>query len=140
MNEVFDPIRNTWVAATPEEVVRQTWIQRMILELKFPKELLAVEKDLKALPHLSQEIKLPDRRIDLLVFMKKNATFVPLLLIECKEGALKEEALSQVLSYNHYVKAPFVAVVNQHEIRLRGHAGEMKTLPSYSELLEVLHG
>lgn len=140
MNEVFDPIRNTWVAATPEEVVRQTWIQRMILELKFPKELLAVEKELKALPHLSQEMKFPDRRIDLLVFMIKNGTFSPLLLIECKEGALKEEAFAQALSYNHYVKAPFVAVVNQHEIRLRSISGEMRMLPSYSELLESLHG
>ncbi|MGH2637967.1 MAG: type I restriction enzyme HsdR N-terminal domain-containing protein [Rhabdochlamydiaceae bacterium] len=125
--------------ATPEEVVRQTWIQRMIGELKFPRELLAVEKELKALPHLMEEKNiLPNRRIDLLSFMKKNDTVRPLVLIECKEAELTQEALAQLISYNHYVKAPYIAVVNRSEIRflyqLSCKQCEISRLPSYLEL------
>jgi hypothetical protein len=144
MKQVFDPLRNEWVAATPEEVVRQTWIQRMIHELKFPKELLAIEKELTALPHL-QESKglLPARRIDLLSYMKKGDAVSPLLLIECKESVLTQEALDQALGYNHYVKAPFVAIVNQSEVRFRYQLAcrscEIPRLPSYLELVEALH-
>ena len=140
MKQVFDLIRQRWVAATPEEVVRQTWILRMIGDLKFPKELLAVERELKELPHLIGTRPLPTRRIDLLSFMKKNDTVQPLLLIECKEAELTQEALDQALSYNHYVKAPFVAIVNQNQIRFQYQQQEIATLPSYVELIGVLHG
>lgn len=145
MRKVFDVIRQMWVAATPEEIVRQTWIQRMIGDLRFPKELLAVEKELKALPHLIQrQGDLPSRRIDLLSFMKIIEELKPLLLIECKEASLTEEALDQVVAYNHYVKAPFVAVVNRCAIRFRYQLAsdqhEITWLPSYSELMRALHG
>jgi hypothetical protein len=145
MREVFDLIRQMWVAATPEEVVRQTWILRMIGEFKFPRELLVVEKELKALPHLAQEKSvLPTRRIDLLAFMKRGDTMRPLLLIECKEGVLTQEALDQSIGYNHYVKAPYVAIVNPSEIRLRYQLSckqcEISRLPSYFELIEALNG
>jgi hypothetical protein len=134
--EVFDPIRQAWVAATPEEVVRQMWIQRMIGELKFPRELLAVEKELRALPHLAQEKNtLPNRRIDLLSFMN---TTTPLLLIECKAEELTDEALNQAISYNHYVKAPYVAIVNGSDIRFCYQQKEISRLPTYLELVEAL--
>lgn len=145
MKQVFDLIRQTWVAATPEEVVRQTWIYRMIGELKFPKELLAVEKELKALPHLIEDKNsLPNRRIDLLSYMKTDDKLKPLLLIECKETELTQEALDQAIGYNHYVKAPYVAIVNGSGIRFRYQLSckkcEISRLPSYLELMESLHG
>jgi len=145
MKEVFDIVRQVWVAATPEEVARQTWIQRMVGDLGFPKEFLAVEKELKTLPHLSGEkSSLPNRRIDLLSFMKTHETVRPLLLIECKEAELTQEALDQVTSYNHYVRAPYVAIVNQFEIRFRYQLGpspyEISRLPAYSELIGGLYG
>ncbi len=140
MKQVFDPLRKSWVRATPEEVVRQTWIQRMVEELHYPKELLAVEKELKALPHLEHEVSLPLRRIDLLSFMKSADGIKPLLLIECKESELTHEAMDQAISYNHYVKAPFVAIVNSSQIRFRSNGAEMSRLPSYHELIEALHG
>lgn len=140
MREVFDPLRMSWVRATPEEVVRQTWIHRMVEELDYPKELLAVEKELKALPHLESEVSLPLRRIDLLSFMKSADGIKPLLLVECKESELTQEAMDQAISYNHYVKAPFVAIVNASQIRFRSNATEMSWLPSYHELIKALYG
>ena len=50
MKQVYHTIRQKWVAATPEEVVRQTWIQRMVQELKFPKESLLSKENLKCFP------------------------------------------------------------------------------------------
>ena len=141
MREVFDIIRQRWVAATPEEIARQTWIQRMVGELKFPRALFAVEKELKTLPHLAQEKpSLPNRRIDILCFMKIDETVKPLLLIECKEAELTQEALDQVAGYNYYVGAPYVAIVNQSAIRFRCDKREIFTLPSYLELIEGVYG
>src|SRR5690242_1968972 len=114
---VFDEIRSLWVKATPEELVRQRWIRRMVDELGFPKELIVVEKGIQELPHLAFR-KAPERRLDILCYGKGEDSLFPLLLIECKEGKLSESAINQVLGYNHFVEAPFVAVVSDNEVRL----------------------
>jgi hypothetical protein len=144
VKEVYDPIRQMWVAATPEEVVRQTWIQRM-LELNFPKALMVVEKELKVLPYLTENrYLLPSRRVDVLCFMKKNEGLHPLLLIECKGGKLTQQALDQAAAYNHHVGASYVAVVSPAEIRFqyqfKGLQCELSRLPSYLELVEGISG
>jgi hypothetical protein len=123
MKQVYDPIRQKWVAATPEEIVRQTWIRRMVQELHFPKELLVVERELKMLPHLQNHPHpLPTRRVDVLSFGKgidSDHPVFPLLLIECKNEPLSQEALDQAVAYNTFVQAFYVAIVNQDQIRLR---------------------
>ncbi len=134
MKEVYDPIRRRWVAATPEEIVRQRWLYRMVHELHFPKQLVVVERELKMLPHLQNHSDLPARRIDILSFEKN---LKPLLLIECKELLLSEEAIQQALAYNTFVGAQFVAIVNESQIRLRGATFEIDRLPSYKELLHA---
>lgn len=114
---VFDEVRCQWVAATPEERVRQTLLKKMITHLGFPKESLAVEKELKSLPHLFQS-QVPDRRADLICFAKdihESYPLYPLLLIECKEGDLDEAARQQVVGYNYFVKAPFIALASLKE-------------------------
>lgn len=114
----------------------------MVRELKFPGELLAVEKDLESL-YLSEE-KLPTRRIDLLAFVKTGEKVAPLLLVECKKGELTQAAMDQVIAYNHYVRAPYVAIVNPSGIRFRYHhkggTYEIANLPSYPELIGALYG
>lgn len=110
--EIFDPIRRLAVKATPEEIIRQRWIQWMIKE-GYPPSLIAVEKELSTLPHLQSVPSLPNRRLDLLAYRKE---VVPLLLIECKALPLEPFMMDQLLGYNHYVKAPFVALVNDREI------------------------
>lgn len=138
-SQVFDEIRSCWVAATPEEVIRQLWLRKMVLELGFPKELIAVEKELKSFPHLLQ-VSVPDRRIDIVCYGK---TLEPLLLIECKAVALSPKALDQAMGYNDYVKAPYVAVANDRSIYLR-HQGQDQTyelsyLPPYANLMEKIN-
>ncbi len=111
--EVFDPIRKKWVALSPEEKVRQSLIAFMIEELLYPQELLCVEKSLSELPSHTK-VSVPDRRIDILCFAKNihpEFPLYPLLLVECKESStLAQMAKDQVIGYNHFVKAYFLAV------------------------------
>jgi 7-keto-8-aminopelargonate synthetase-like enzyme len=142
MKQVYDNIRQQWVAATPEEIVRQRWIQKMVQELQFPKELLVIERELKMLPHLQQHPHpLPTRRIDLLSYSKPST---PLLLIECKDETLSQQALDQVVAYNTFVQAYYVAIVNQDQIRLRYNLAcsrcEIDKLPSFKDLMEAIDG
>lgn len=145
MKQVYDNIRQQWVAATPEEIVRQGWIQKMVRELGFPKELLVIERELKMLPHLKEHPHpLPNRRVDLLCFGKGAADIFPLLLIECKDEPLSQQALDQALAYNTFVQAYYVAIVNQDQIRLKYNLTcsrcEIGHLPSFKDLMEAIHG
>jgi hypothetical protein len=118
---VYCTIRKEWVALLPEEEVRQRLIKLMVEQLGYPISLLVVEKSLKQMPHLSRgERKLPERRADLLCYapgIHKEHALYPLLLIECKAVKLTSKVISQVLGYNIYLQACFVAIANQEEIK-----------------------
>jgi len=139
---VFDPVREAWVRATPEELVRQKWIRRLLGPLGFPKGLLVVEKPLRELPHLAG-VSVPDRRLDLLCYATGVHSFYPLyplLLIECKASPLTESALDQLIGYNHHVKTPFIAAVTSEEVQFGYKEGETyqfySFLPAFKELLQ----
>ena len=65
-------------------------------------------------------------------------------MIECKAVKLSQAVLNQVIGYNYYMKACFVAVANQEHIRTGWYdtATEkykfVDTLPSYQELLKTV--
>lgn len=141
---IFDQVRQIWVKATPEEKVRQRWLGLMIGELHYPKELLTVEKELKELPHLFS-IDVPERRVDILCYGKEihpSFPLYPLLLMECKDERLNDDTLSQLIGYNHHVKAYFAAAVSLDEVRLGTFDAAKKKyvfcsfLPSYKELIK----
>jgi hypothetical protein len=138
VKQVFDTIRQMWVAATPEEIVRQQWIQRLWEKLKFPKAFLSIEKELKELPHLmhSQQA-FPTRRVDLLCYSNEAR---PLLLMEFKVEALSEKMVAQVLAYNTFVQAPAVAVANQEAVVLYVHGQTFHQMPLFHHLVELAHG
>jgi hypothetical protein len=138
---IFDEIRNCYVRATPEEMVRQHWVQKMIRQLGYPRELIVVEKAIGELPHLVGS-EAPDRRLDILCYGKGAQSLFPLLLIECKDEPLTEGAVNQVIGYNYHVKAHFIAAAGQGEVRF-GHFDEMEKkyvfasfLPLFRELME----
>lgn len=133
MKQVYDEVRKIWAAATPEEIVRQSWLRKMVQELQYPKELLIVEKEIGQLPHLAG-VSLPQRRVDILCYVKRDDKLLPLLLLECKDEPLSLDALNQVLGYNHFIEAPFVGILNLTEVHLKGEHAEFTHLPSYSEL------
>ena len=71
---IFDEVRKQWVVLTPEEWVRQNFLQYLIQVKKYPASLIAVEKEI-----LLGDIK---KRFDIVVYDKNHQ---PLMIIECKE-------------------------------------------------------
>lgn len=124
----------------PEEELRRQLLIWMVEKGGYPRELLAVEKELSQLPHLIGRQDLPQRRADLLCFSKDIHSLYPLfplLLIECKAQQAGLEAKQQALGYNHYVQAPYVAVASRQGARLIFPV-ELPFLPYYKELLSKL--
>ncbi len=122
----------------------------MVHKLGFPLSFIAVEKELKQLPHITlPESKLPQRRFDIIAFAKDihpDHSLFPLLLIECKAVALTPKVAGQVVGYNDHVKAPFVAIANADHIltgsydKEAGHFRFTEGLPSYPELVQAVTG
>jgi hypothetical protein len=70
---IFDEIRKKFVVLTPEEWVRQHVVQYLLLEKKYPKSLINVEKLVK--------VNGLNKRYDIVVFQPNGEIF---MLIECK--------------------------------------------------------
>lgn len=99
---IFDECRKQWVLLTPEEWVRQNFLQYLIQERLYPASLIAVER----------EIVLGDlkKRFDIVVF--RNAK--PWMIVECKEmhGKLNEAVIKQILNYNITLQAEYLVITN----------------------------
>ena len=100
---IFDNIRKKWVALTPEEWVRQNFIQFVVQEKKYPSAQVAVEKEIQL-----GELK---KRFDILVYDKNHQ---PWMLIECKapEVNLDEKVFQQVLRYHISIPTTFLVITN----------------------------
>lgn len=100
---IHDPIRNKYLVQTPEEVVRQLFLQFLLVEKGFPKNRIRTEKMLKV-----NELT---KRCDILVF---DWDMSPFLLVECKSPnvPLTEATLRQVASYNLPLRVKYLALTN----------------------------
>tara|TARA_R110002020_G_scaffold31814_4_gene98682 strand:+ start:1535 stop:2008 length:474 start_codon:yes stop_codon:yes gene_type:complete len=100
---IFDSLRKKHLVLTPEEWVRQHWINFLITQLKFPKGLFALEKGL----HYNKLVK----RTDLVVWDKEGK---PYLLIECKAPKVKltQKTIEQACMYHKELKTPFLVISN----------------------------
>ena len=103
-DQIFDPLRKSWVVLTPEEWVRQNFIQYLIQIKQYPAALIAIEKTIQL-----GELK---KRFDLIVY--KNNT--PWILFECKEAnvSISEKTLEQILQYQQVVEASYLVMTNGH--------------------------
>jgi hypothetical protein len=100
---IFDELRKQWVRLTPEEWVRQNFIQYMLQVKKYPSTYIAVERKIK----LGEMTK----RFDLLVF---DSAAKPWMLVECKGPniALDKVVLWQTLHYNIAVPVKYIVICN----------------------------
>lgn len=130
-NKFLDPIRKRWVAATPEERVRQSLLRQMLGPLGFPKGLLVVEGKLAH-----------RRRGDILVYRSHGDTLSPLLLVECKAETVDTQSYLQVVGYNASFAAPFFCLAHAGGIQTFWHEGDrvqsVQFLPPYQQLLSRL--
>jgi hypothetical protein len=132
-------IRKVPVAATPEEQVRQALLKFMIESGGYPRGLIGVELSLSALPHLIEsQSKLPKRRADVIVF--SQSTHLPLILVECKAVPLNEATIRQAIGYNLFVKAPYIILANEKEVKTGSFNGTAWVfnpgLPDYKSLTQ----
>jgi hypothetical protein len=102
---IFDQLRKKWLMLTPEEWVRQNFIQYLVQVKKIPATLIAIEKEI----HLG-ELK---KRFDILVY---DVNHKPWMMIECKATSipLDEAVLQQVLRYNSSVPVEYIVITNGH--------------------------
>ncbi|HQW91578.1 MAG TPA: type I restriction enzyme HsdR N-terminal domain-containing protein [Ferruginibacter sp.] len=100
---IFDDIRKKWVALTPEEWVRQNFLQYLIQVKKYPASLIAIEKEIKL-----GELK---KRFDIVVY---GSDTKPWMIVECKEMnvPLDKTVLDQVLRYNISMQVPYLVITN----------------------------
>lgn len=100
---VFDELRKLWLVMTPEEWVRQHFVQYLLQVMKYPSALIALEKKLM----LGEMIK----RFDILVYDRNHA---PWMMVECKSMnvALNDRVLSQLLRYNIAIPVPYLVITN----------------------------
>jgi hypothetical protein len=100
---IFDEIRKKFLVLTPEEWVRQHFVQYLILEKNYPKTSIRLEGGLK--------LNSLQKRSDIVVF---NFWGEKILLVECKAPSVKirQDAFDQISRYNIIHKVPLLAVSN----------------------------
>lgn len=129
--EVFDPLRRKWVALTPEEWVRQHFINHLVHDLGCPPGMVAVEAGLRL-------YGMP-RRTDIVVYGARGEAR---LLVECKAPsvAITQAVLEQAARYNVVLRAPWSVVTNGRRHlcctvdHVTGEVNFRDRLPTYAEL------
>lgn len=103
---IFDPIRRKYVRLTPEEWVRQHFVQYLVRDLGTPAALVAIEAGFTY-----QQMA---RRADIIVYDRRGK---PLLMVECKAPAvpISQAVFDQVARYNKVVGARYLVVTNGQE-------------------------
>jgi hypothetical protein len=101
--QIFDALRKRWVLFTPEEWVRQNFLQYMLQQMHYPTALIAIEKELQ----LGERKK----RFDILLY---NQQHQPWLMVECKamDVSINDAVVQQILTYNMAVPVPYLVVTN----------------------------
>ena len=100
---ILDHLRKKFVKLTPEEWVRQNFVQYLIHEGKYPPGLLGIEV-------LSRYNKMK-RRVDILIH---NRSGEPVMIVECKAPEVKidDKVFDQIVCYNMGFQVPYIVVTN----------------------------
>lgn len=101
---VFDVVRKKWILLTPEEFVRQHFVNYLIHQKGFPAQLISIEKEIKLF-----NVK---KRYDVAV-LNKDLNII--LLAECKAPTIdisNGEVVEQILRYNIDMNAQTLIITN----------------------------
>lgn len=100
---IFDPVRRKFVALTPEEWVRQHFVNYLISDKGYPKELLANEVPLK--------LNGTSKRCDTVAY---NRFLTPLMIVEYKAPHIEitSSVFDQIVRYNMVLHVRYLAVSN----------------------------
>lgn len=100
---IFDPLRERYVALTPEEWVRQHFVQMLIEQLGYEPGLMGNEVSLR--------VGALARRCDTVVY---DSRLRPRMIVEYKRPsvALSQRVFDQISRYNRTLRVPFLTVSN----------------------------
>jgi hypothetical protein len=100
---IFDKIRKKYVVLTPEEWVRQNFVEYLMVDKKYPISLIAVEKQVV--------VNKLNKRFDILVFNKQGNHNI---IVECKSPKIKitQDTFDQIARYNLQLNAHYLLVTN----------------------------
>jgi hypothetical protein len=129
---IFDPLRRKFVRLTPEEWVRQNFVQYLINEGRYPAGLIGIE--------VQFSLNRLRKRVDILVH---DRTGKPVMIVECKtfDRNLNEKVFDQIVTYNMQFKVPFLVVTNgmihfacKMDFKNNSH-DYLDIIPQYDELI-----
>jgi len=100
---LFDEIRKKTIIITPEEWVRQHFVQYLINQKNYPRSLIKLEGGLK--------LNTLQKRTDIVVF---NPSGQRILMVECKAPSvtIDQKTFDQIARYNMVHKVSLLAVSN----------------------------
>lgn len=101
--EIFDSLRQKFLILTPEEWVRQHFVNYLISEKNYPKSLLANEAPIK--------LNSLTRRCDTIVY---NNKLEPVAICEYKNPQINitQEVFDQIIRYNIVLRVNYLIVSN----------------------------
>ena len=126
---IFDFIRKKYLVLTPEEWVRQHFINMLVTHLNYPKGRLGVEKGMNYQKNIS-------KRTDILIYDKEGKVDI---LIELKAPSVKlsKAVLLQLATYNKIHNARLLLISNGIEVYCfqvnEGKVCFLEELPHYTE-------
>ncbi|KAA2241455.1 type I restriction enzyme HsdR N-terminal domain-containing protein [Chitinophaga agrisoli] len=100
---IFDQYRKKYVTLTPEEWVRQNFLNYLVKSLRYPSVLIGIEKEI----YLG-ELK---KRCDIVVY---NRQMQPWMIVECKEMNVPLTLLTveQIVRYHMVLRAVYLVITN----------------------------
>ena len=130
---VLDPLRRRWVALTPEEWVRQHFVNLLVSEKHYPATLVANEVQLS----VGEKVM----RADTVVY---DRTLRPRMIVEYKAPtvAITQKVFDQISVYNLLLRVDYLAVSNgrQHYVCRMDYDNEkysfLEGLPDYEVFLQ----
>lgn len=132
--KIHDRLRGKFVALTPEEWVRQHFVNHLIEHLGYPATLMANE--------IGVTLNGMRRRCDSVVFDRRGR---PLVIVEYKspEVAVSQRTFDQIVRYNMVLHAAYLFVSNgltHYCCRIdyaTGSYGFLREIPGYGSLEQV---
>lgn len=128
---IFDRLRKRFVNLTPEEWVRQHFINYLITEKSYPEALIANE--------IQINLNNTKKRCDSVIYSR---TMQPLVIVEYKAPNIKitQDVFDQIVRYNIVLKVKYLIITNglQHYCCIVDYDKQTMTylpdIPIYSEL------
>lgn len=132
--KVFDPLRQKYVALTPEENVRQHFTAWLRSNLHFPASLMANE--------IGIEVNGMKKRCDTVVFNRDGS---PLMIVEYKspEVTVTQAVFDQIVRYNMTLHAKYLVVSNglRHYCCVIDYkSGTYNFIPSIPDYMDISRG